>query len=373
MTETRPLGPRVTDERPAAISEPSPPPGPPLNLFQQAVFRALMAVLWAARRLPDKPLYRAAFAIGAGLYLLLPERRRVVRANLERVVEWLVAAGNASPRVARAARDPRSLDKLVRATFGHWVVGYAEAALGPRYSGEELARRFVAAYPETSARALSVPAAGDPGPIHMAMHFGSVDLSALYGARVGTLPLTGPMEFVETPLARAYFDRVRNEIGVTIVPVAGAAEALTEALGRGGAVGIVADRNIIGRGSPVRLFGGTVRLPIGPALLSVQTGAPLFLEAIERTGPGEWLGHTIELRAEPGARRREATRQILEQEARAMERVIARAPPPCRGRCTAPPSGTPASTPPNRSPPPGNPPVAAVHRPTSTSCPGCSR
>ena len=72
--------------------------------------------------------------------------------------------------------------------------------------------------------------------------------------------------------------------------------------------------------------GARARLPSGPALLAVQTGAPLYLEAIERTGLGEWLGHTIALRAEPGATRREATRQLLEQEARAMERIIARAP-----------------------------------------------
>ena len=36
----------------------------------------------------------AAFAIGAGLYLLLPERRRLVRSNLQRVVDWLVANGH---------------------------------------------------------------------------------------------------------------------------------------------------------------------------------------------------------------------------------------------------------------------------------------
>ena len=50
----------------------------------------------------------------------------------------------------------------------------------------------------------------------MAMHFGSVDLSALYGSRVGAMPLTGPMEFVDAPLARAYFEHVRGELDVTI-------------------------------------------------------------------------------------------------------------------------------------------------------------
>jgi KDO2-lipid IV(A) lauroyltransferase len=311
---------------PEAITEPAPPPGPPLNLFERVVFRMLIFGLWLGRKLPDKPLYRAAFAIGAGLYLLLPERRALVRRNLKRVCDSLVETGTASPRVARAARDPRSLDRLVRDTFGHWVVTYAEAALGPRYSGEELQRRLVPVDPDASEVALSVPEPGQPGPIHMAMHFGSVDLSALYGSLVGTLPLTGPMEFVESPLARAYFDRVRFELGVTIVPLENAAEALTGALERGEAVGIVADRNVVGRGSAMQLFGAPVRLPIGPAMLSVQTGAPLFLEAIERTGPGEWLGHTVPLRPPPGAKRREATRAILEQEVRAMERIIARAP-----------------------------------------------
>ena len=307
-------------------AEPTPPPAPPLDAFQRVIFTVLMAGLWLGRRLPDGPLYRAAFAVGAGLYLLLPERRRIVRSNLRRVVDWLVANDMATPRVRRAAADERSLDRLVRDCFGHWVVTYAEAALGPRYSREELKRRFVPAYPEVSAQALTVPEPGQPGPIHMAMHFGSVDLSALYGARVGPLPLTGPMEFVQAPLARAYFDRVRHELDVTIVPLEDAAAALTDALARGEAVGIVADRNIVGRGTTVELFGGPVRLPIGPAMLSVQTGAPLYLEAIERSRGGHWLGHTIALRPEPGSPRREATRQILEQEARAMERVIARAP-----------------------------------------------
>ncbi|MEX1343202.1 MAG: hypothetical protein AB1Z63_00885 [Candidatus Limnocylindrales bacterium] len=305
---------------------PRTPQAAPLDPLQKVVFRTLMAGLWLGRRLPDRPLYRIAFAIGAGIYLLLPERRRLVRSNLRRVVDWLVANDMATSRVRRAAVDERSLDRLVRDCFGHWVVTYAEAALGPRYSGEELDRRFVPVYPEHSAAALSVPEPGRPGPIHMAMHFGSVDLSALYGARVGKLPLTGPMEFLEAPLARAYFDRVRNDLDVTIVPLENAAAALTAALGRSEAVGIVADRNIVGRGVPAELFGGPVRLPIGPAMLSVQTGAPLFLEAIERTRDGRWLGHTIPLRPEAGAKRREATRQIIEQEARAMERVIARAP-----------------------------------------------
>jgi phosphatidylinositol dimannoside acyltransferase len=318
-----PPGLPVPSEHPAP---PELPLAPPLSLLQRLAFRILLTVLWVARRLPDKPIYRSAFAVGAGLSLLLPARRRQVRQNLARVCAWLVANDMAIPRVAAAARDPRALERMVRDTFGHWVVTYAEAALGPRYSGPELKARFVASDPAASSEAISARPPGEVGLIHMAMHFGSVDLSALYGSRVGALPVTGPMEFVESPFARAYFDHVRFELGVTIVPVRDAAEHLIAALQRGEAVGVVADRNIVGSGVKVDLFGAPVRLPIGPAVLSVQTGAPIYLQAIERTAPGEWLGHTVPIRSRPGATRRGATRSIIEQQARAFERIVARAP-----------------------------------------------
>jgi KDO2-lipid IV(A) lauroyltransferase len=311
---------------PGTASAPILPPAPPLKPLQAVAFRVLLGALWVLRHLPDRPLYRIAFAIGAGLSLVMPERRDQVRSNLAHVCEWLVANDMAVPRVARAARDRRALDRLVRATFGHWVMGYAEAALAPRYSGPELKARFVPSDPQASHEAMSARPPGEAGPIHMAMHFGSVDLSALYGVRVGELPVTGPMELVTAPLARAYFEHVRTELGVTIVPLGDAATSLIAALERGEAVGVVADRNIVGSGVKVELFGAAARLPIGPAVLSVQTGALIYLQAIERTAPGEWLGHTVRIRPAPGLTRREATRSIIEQEARAFERIVARAP-----------------------------------------------
>jgi len=312
----------ATPLRPAV---PLPDP-PPLGVAQRLAFRALLATLGLARRLPDRPIYRAAFAFGAGLSLLMPARRRQVRRNLQRVCDWLVASDMASPRVAAAANDRRAMDRLVRATFGHWLVTYAEGAMAPRYSAAQLKRSFVASDPAASAETLSARPAGQVGLIHMAMHFGSVDLSALYGTRVGVLPMTGPMEMVASPLARAYFDHVRGELGIDIVPLGDAAASLVAALERGEAVGVVADRIIRGSGARVELFGASTRLPVGPAVLSVQTGAPIYLQAIERTRPGRWLGHTVPIRAPSGVARREATRSILEQEARAFERIVARAP-----------------------------------------------
>jgi KDO2-lipid IV(A) lauroyltransferase len=297
-----------------------------LNLLQRGALRAMVALLHAVQRLPDRPILRLAHALGAGLYLVMPARRALVRANLARTCEWLAKEGLASPRVAAAASDPRRLDAMARSAFGHWMVSHVESALVPRYSREDLLARVVRNDPVTAVEALAAPAPGRVGQIHMAMHFGSLDLAVLYGARVGTQPLTGPMEDVANPLARAYFEHVRGQLDATVVPLTGAAKSLTEALHRGESVGVVADRLIIGRGSPVEFFGSPVRLPIGPAVLAVQTGATIYLDAFQRTGAGAWRAFTVAIRAEGGLTRRQAVRAILEQEVRAFERIIARAP-----------------------------------------------
>ena len=65
----------------------------------------------------------------------------------------------ASPRVAAAARDGRALDRLVRATFGHWVLSLRRGALAPRYSAEELRARIAPADPRASREALGTAAA----------------------------------------------------------------------------------------------------------------------------------------------------------------------------------------------------------------------
>ena len=97
----------VSKQPPEAMAEPTPSPAPPLDLFGRLVFRLLVGLLWLARRLPDKPLYRAAFAIGAGVYLLMPERRDLVRSNLQRVCTWLVEQRHGQPPRGQGGPGPR--------------------------------------------------------------------------------------------------------------------------------------------------------------------------------------------------------------------------------------------------------------------------
>jgi KDO2-lipid IV(A) lauroyltransferase len=55
---------------------------------------------------------------------------------------------------------------------------------------------------------------------------------------------------------------------------------LAERLAQGYVVPLLADRDLSARGVEVRFFGGRTRMPAGPALLAMRTGAPLYAVAM---------------------------------------------------------------------------------------------
>src|SRR5690606_6569447 len=57
-------------------------------------------------------------------------------------------------------------------------------------------------------------------------------------------------------------------------------EILEERLGQSHIVPLLADRDLSARGVEVTFFGGRARMPAGPALLAIRTGAPLFVVSL---------------------------------------------------------------------------------------------
>lgn len=297
-----------------------------LGLRDGLLVRALLLVARLVQLAPDGLVYRAAAAAGSLAWLLMPARRALVRDNLERVCRHLAATQQASPRIRAAARSPRELDRLVRGAFQHWARSYAESAVAPRYSADDLRSRVVLETPETAREALGAAAPGEQGRIFVGFHFGSVELAALYAARTGAVPVSGPMETVKNPALRAYFERTRGKLGIDLLPLAGAADALTARLGRGEAVALVADRQIRGAGSRVTLFGAPARLPLGPAALAAESGAKAYVVGMWRTSWGRWSARLDRIELSADESRRERLRSALEQEARLLEAMVARAP-----------------------------------------------
>ncbi|GAA1592320.1 phosphatidylinositol mannoside acyltransferase [Actinoplanes couchii] len=72
----------------------------------------------------------------------------------------------------------------------------------------------------------------------------------------------------------------REKLGMKILPHSGgerpALDVLAEHLGKGWVVALLGDRDLSRRGIEVEFFGGRTRMPAGPAILAIRTGAPLF-------------------------------------------------------------------------------------------------
>jgi lauroyl/myristoyl acyltransferase len=297
-----------------------PPGGTVGQRFSVAGLAALSAVL---RRLPDTALHRLAQAAGLGVYLTSPRRRRLVRSNLKRICTWLTETGQADARVAAAAARPAALEELVRAAFGHYIRYYLEVALTPGLDADYFQERVTVETPEAIERAF-----GDPqrGVIIVGLHFGAIEMPGIFVVQRAGRPVTSPMEIVANPPLQAYLERTRGASGVRIVPIREARRGLREALARGEVVGLIADRDLAGTGQLVELFGAPARLPSGVALLAVETGAPVFVAAVRRTGYGRFAGSMIALQSPPEGPLRERVRALLEEQARAFEQFIGRAP-----------------------------------------------
>jgi phosphatidylinositol dimannoside acyltransferase len=162
--------------------------------------------------------------------------------------------------------------------------------------------------------------------IFVGLHFGAIELPALWSERVRGLELISPMETVANPDLQSYFERTRAKAGLTLIPTQGAGKVLADRLNANNAVAIVADRVVAGSGTRVELFGATARLPLGPAVLAIDTGAPVWAVATRRTGWGEYRAQIVPIDVAATGRRRERIAGYMANQARAFERLIAAAP-----------------------------------------------
>jgi phosphatidylinositol dimannoside acyltransferase len=283
--------------------------------------RALQAASWLACRLPERPQIALAELAGDLWYRRTPERAAQARRNLARVAAWLAANERGTPLARAAADDPRALERLVRLAYRHAARYYLEVARTPGMGGDEVPRRLTIETPEVVEEAFSL---GRPA-IFVGLHFGAIELPALLlASRVGEA--VAPMETLDDAELQAWFSRSRGSVGIRIVGVREARRELTKALHEGRYVGLVGDRDLTGGGTLTELFGAPASLPLGPALLAIETGAPPYVMGVRRSTPGRYTGRLerIDVAAE-GSRRERATATTAAL-ARAYERIVEDAP-----------------------------------------------
>lgn len=283
---------------------------------------ALAALSWLVCRLPETPLVALADLAGDAWYRATPGRRALGRANLRRVVTALAADGRGGADVAAAAASAQGLERLVRRAYRHAARYYLEMIRAPAMTPRYLDERLIVETPEV------VDAAFGPGTpvIFVGLHYGAIELPALYLTQRSGRPASGPMETLADPALQAWIVRSRGAAGINLVDIRAARRELLAAIARGESVGIVADRDILGTGLALPFFGASARFPIGPALLAVETGVPMYVAAVRRAGAGRYYGRLHPAPVSPTGTRRERIAAAMAGVVTAFEDAIALAP-----------------------------------------------
>jgi KDO2-lipid IV(A) lauroyltransferase len=271
--------------------------------------------------LPERPLFALADVAGWLWYRLAPARAAQARSNLERVVRELDRRGKGGPRVRAAASDRDALERLVRSAFRQNARYYLEVLRVPGLTPAIFEERVIVETPETVEAAFAGGAV-----IFVSAHLGPIEAPGVYLANRSGRTFVAPMEAVDDPALQRWFERTRGTLGVRIVGLRAARRALMAELRAGGQVGIVGDRDIAGGGMETPLFGAPAPLPIGPALLAIESAAPIYAVGVRRLPDGRIAGRLLPVLVAAEGSRRERIAATLRAEAAAFEELITLAP-----------------------------------------------
>ena len=292
------------------------------RIKSQLRYRLLITGAWLLCRIPERPLMAVADLFGGVWYRLARGRRRTARDNLAHVTRWMAEHDVGSEHGRAAGRDRRALEALVKAAFRHSVRYNLILARGPIMDAKYVARWLVVETPEVMDAALAEP----NGALFVGLHMGSNELPALYLAQKTGRPAWAPTQTLDDPLLQAYMLRSRATLGLRLVELQSARRELAEALRRGAPVGILADRDFTGGGIEVPLFGANASLPIGGALLALETGAVPHVYGVRRDDTGVYRLRMERVPLPAEGSRRERVTGYLAAEAHAFEHFIADAP-----------------------------------------------
>jgi phosphatidylinositol dimannoside acyltransferase len=195
------------------------------------------------------------------------------------------AARRGGPGVARLAANLRvvvgpdmsedQFNALVRAGMRSYARYWCDAFRLPSRSKEQNRAGFTLHGVEM----LQADVAAGRGSVLALPHAGNWDAAGAYVAAMD-LPITTVAERLQPEVVYERFLAFRRGLGMEILPLTGgerpAIDVLTERVRAGTVVPLLADRDFSRGGVAVTFFGRRTRMPAGPAILAIRTGAPLY-------------------------------------------------------------------------------------------------
>jgi lauroyl/myristoyl acyltransferase len=237
-----------------------------------AVYWAYRAMEATAMMLPERVGRRLFDALGAIALRTLPGVRATVSANQAQVL----GMDRDTPLVRSATREAfRLYARYWYDTFRLRSLPPADVFRRTRFEGVEHIDAAIAA---------------GRGCVAVLPHMGNWDVAGHWLAAKG-YRVAAVAEVLRPPRLSELFRRHREELGLRIIPLAEGThvgQQLAGLLAENWIVALVADRDLSGRGVEVEMFGGSRRVPAGPALLSLTAGAPLLVCPAYTTDEG-WI------------------------------------------------------------------------------------
>jgi len=220
---------------------------------------------------------------------------RVVRALPKSAAWWVFrtaadrAARRPGPATRRLAQNLRrvvgpevsdeELRRLVREALRSYARYWLEVFRLPTLSPEEIQRGFRL----DRAHLLGDAVAAGTGCVVALPHAGNWDFGGAWVCGNGW-PLTTVAERLRPEGLYRRFLAYRESLGMEIIPTEGGErppiDILEDRVRASRVVPLLADRDLSARGVEVEFFGGRTRMPAGPALLALRTGAPLFVVSL---------------------------------------------------------------------------------------------
>jgi lauroyl/myristoyl acyltransferase len=219
------------------------------------------------RWLPESTAYKLAYSVSDFLVKRNGKSVQRLRSNLSRTQPGMTAL---------------DLDLLVIEAMRSYMRYWCDTFRLPDWSKE----RIIKTTSVTNEHLLTDAIAARTGVIVAVPHAGNWDHAGAYFCAKG-IRLVTVAERLKPEKLFLKFLAYRQAMGMEVLPLDGRVlSTLEERLNEGALVALVSDRDLSRSGIEVDFFGGTARMPAGPALLALRTKAPLITAFVTYTQSG---------------------------------------------------------------------------------------
>jgi KDO2-lipid IV(A) lauroyltransferase len=233
------------------------------NFSAYVYFAGWRVVRW----LPESTAYKLAYWVSDFLVKRNGKSVQRLRSNLSRTQPGMTSL---------------DLDLLVIEAMRSYMRYWCDTFRLPDWSRE----RILETVTVTNEHLLLDAIEAKTGVIVAVPHAGNWDHAGAYFCAKG-IRLVTVAERLKPEKLFLRFLAYRQAMGMEVLPLDGRVlNTLEERLNQGALVALVSDRDLSRSGIEVDFFGGTARMPAGPALLALRTKAPLITAFVSYTENG---------------------------------------------------------------------------------------